>query len=328
MAIDANGNSTRADPAHHVENRKLIWGCIPCSWFPSRKRQPMQAAHSAGENDGTRNLDSGNDERPTPAKPVGDVVPAASNNNIPERESHPPIVTPGESSPQIGDTAQSDPSEPLAANIETQSTSFPESTQPLEQTTTSPPTSHRHNPPSSIPLPPPQLIVTEPNSIDEPPLIPTGRRMERESSAVHLSPNSNGEPPPYEPGTSGDSHSQAGSAFSNVPQPSAHRSDARKDAERKFKEAADKLHELVRKTRPESGFQTSSDFSDVEIDLHANSVKKILEDFLRVRGASKATQSKSSQFIDKWAKATITIMKSTLQLLNVFALLVTYQSLL
>ena len=129
-----------------------------------------------------------------------------------------------------------------------------------------------------------------------------------------------GAPPPYEPRWD-DSHTLVESVQDEYPDPQLKPIMARMAAERKFKQAADKLDELVQKTRPYreiDDFPTPSEFTDIAIYTPAKSIKAVMEEFLKQKVVSEATRSKCSKFLDKWFQATFTIVKSTRQLLSVF----------
>ena len=128
-------------------------------------------------------------------------------------------------------------------------------------------------------------------------------------------------PPPYQPRSDDDrsqmDHSDLAEEF---PDPEENPTVARKEAERKFKEAADKLNELVKKNKREPGevvTDAPTDFSDEAIKKHTQSIKAVMEDILRQKVESAATRSKTSEFIDKWIQATLPVVKATLQMLSV-----------
>jgi hypothetical protein len=113
--------------------------------------------------------------------------------------------------------------------------------------------------------------------------------------------------PPYE---SDDSHLLVGSFSPDLPV-------TRIQAERDFRNAADKLDELVRGTKPGRGdyFPSPGEFSDVAIYTHAQRINAGMEVFLKEKVASEVTRSKISKFMDKWFQATFIIVKSTVHIL-------------
>ena len=129
--------------------------------------------------------------------------------------------------------------------------------------------------------------------------------------------------PPYEPrrpriddpdvpygSWSDDSHLRVGSFSPDFPV-------TRIQAERNFRNAADKLDEVVRGTKLGSGdyFLSPGELSDVAIYTHANTINAGMEVFLKEKVVSEATGSKISKFIDKWFQATFIIVKSTVHIL-------------
>jgi len=274
--------------------------------------QTERSSVKDGEQPGKTGLNShetNNVESAPPTTPVELVLVSGSADKSGSESVTAPMEV---SSSRRDDPSQSDP-----LNAETQSTSLTESTVPLEPTASSLPAELNYDPPSHRPhsQPPPTLVETVP--IEETPILDTVAEImerDRENSTMGLSP------PPYEPRAE-DSHSQAESVPGESPDIPVIPSMDRMEAERKFKEAANKLDELVRRTRPDrevDDFPTPSEFTDAAIYTHAKSIKAIMEEFLKQKVVSEATRSKSSKFIDKWFQATFTIVKSTLQLLSVF----------
>ena len=317
-----NGNPSTPNAAQAIEDQKTFCGCLPIRWLSKRKSQLSQTELSPMKNGGKtvkgglNSHQAHNVEATPPTTPVEPVPISGSADNKSESES-PSVTEPvEESSAQRGDPAQSDP----PAILETQSTTHTESTLPLEPTSTSPPAESISDPSSHPPHaePPPTLVEMVP--VVETPILDTVAEImarDRESSATPNAPS--GAPPPYEP-RADDSHSHVESVQDDFPDPQLNPTLARKEAEKKFREAADKLDELVRKTRPvreSDDFPTPSEFTDAAIYTHAKSIKAVMEEFLKQKNISEATRSKSSKFIDKWFQATFTIVKSTLQLLSV-----------
>jgi hypothetical protein len=320
-----NGNPSTPNPAQAIEDRKTFCGCLPIRWLSKRKSQLSQELSPMKNGGGTSvktvNSHQAHIVEPTPPTTLVEPAPiSGSADNRSESGSHPVTEPVEESSAQRGHPAQSDP----PAILETQSTTHTESTLPLEPTPTSPPAESISDPSSHPPHaePPPTLVEMAP--VVETPILDTVAEImarDRESAAMSLSPNTtpSGAPPPYE-ARADDSHSHVESVQDEFPDPQLNPTLARKDAEKKFREAAEKLDELVRKTRPvreSDDFPTPSEFTDAAIYTHAKSIKAVMEEFLKQKNISEATRSKSSKFIDKWFQATFTIVKSTLQLLSV-----------
>ena len=296
-----NGNPSTPNGVQDIENGTSLCGCLPIRWRRWKKSRVSETELSPTKNGGKPdrrhpNITEAGHAEQAPPTTLAEHIPSSESA---DNRSEPRVIDGiGESPSQHGDPPHSDPS---PQNAETQSTRLDTECSPSLESTTTPsmgPTST----PSSNPLDP-QLLSTasEPSPIGD------------------TSPRN---PPSYESLPGEDFNPYVEESFANeFPDPQQNPTLARIQAEKKFKETAQKLEELVRKTKQVSGeeFETTPiDFSDAAIYKHAESIKAVMEEILKKR--SEVTRSKSGQFIDKWFQAMFTVVKSTVQMLSVLYL--------
>src|SRR5271170_3978875 len=235
-----NGNPSTPNPAQAIEDPQTFCGCLPIRWLSKRKSQLSQTELQSPMKNGGKTVKTGPGSHqahivePTPPTRLVEPVPiSGSPDNRSESGSHTVTEPVEESSAQRGHPAQSDP----PAILETQSMTLTESTLPLEPASTSPPAEVISDPPPHA-EPPPTLVEMAP--IVETPILDTVAEImarDRESLAMPLSSNTpSGAPPPYEP-RADDSHSHVESLQDEFPDPQLNPTLARKEAEKKFREA-------------------------------------------------------------------------------------------